>query len=118
MKTQAGAIGPSELKEVAGLIKQAASVIDQMVDLNATIDNAAASAISQYRTEARTAHEAHRQLLDSMKSKDNVRENLVATLTERVRQLEELVEKQRAEIEGLRKIIWPGAAAAAAKKPK
>ena len=97
------------MKEVAGLVKQAAHVIDQMMSLNTSIDLAAANAVSQYRKDAQAAAEAAQLLVSRARSEDGDRDSLISSLTSRVEELEELVSRQKGEIEALRLLVWPNA---------
>jgi uncharacterized protein (DUF4213/DUF364 family) len=117
VEKQAGSIEPSDLKEVAGLVKQAAHVIDQMMSLNTSIDLAAANAVSQYRKDAQAATEAAQLLVLRARSEDGDRDALISSLTSRVEELEELVSRQKGEIEALRLLVWPNAAGLNAKIP-
>ena len=107
VKKQAGSIEPSELNEVAGLVKQAAQVIDQMLTLNSSIDIAAANAVAQYRKDAKTAEDAAQLVVSRARSQDTDRDSLISSLTFRVKELEELVARQKGEIEALRLLVWP-----------
>ncbi len=107
MTKQAGAIEPSELKEVARLVKQAATVIDQMLVLNNSIDLAASNAVTHYRSEARLAEEAADRVTAEAKAVESERENMIVTLSARVQELEALLATQKSEIEALRTLIWP-----------
>lgn len=118
MAKQAGSIEPSDLKEVAGLVKQAADVIDQMLTLNTSIDLVAANAVSQYRKDARAAEEAAQLLVSRARSQDSDREMLLASLTSRVEELEDLVARQKEEIEALRLLVWPNAGGLRSKPTK
>jgi uncharacterized protein (DUF4213/DUF364 family) len=118
VEKQAGSIEPSDLKEVAGLVKQAAHVIDQMLTLNTSIDLAAANAVSQYRKDARSAEDAAHVLASRARAQDSDREALVSTLTARVEELEDLVARQKGEIEALRLLVWPNAGGMRAKPSK
>ena len=108
----ARSIEPVKLNEVAGLVKQAASVIDQMLVLNTSIDLAATSAVAHYRSEARAAEEAADRLVSGSRALESDREQVIASLSSRVEELESLIAKQKSEIEALRVMLWPKSAGA------
>ena len=98
MKKQAGSIEPSELREVAGLVKQAASAIEQMSVLNQSMEEAAAAAVTHYRSQTKF-------LVAGAKALQSDSASLVVSLTAKVEELETLVQIQRKEISALREML-------------
>lgn len=100
------------------MVKQAAHVIDQMMSLNTSIDLAAANAVSQYRKDAQAATKAAQLLVLRARWEEGDRDTLISSLTSRVEELEELVSRQKGEIEALRLLVWTNAAGLHAKIPR
>jgi hypothetical protein len=78
-----------------------------MLTLNSSIDIAAANAVAQYRKDAKTAEDAAQLVVSRARSQDTDRDSLISSLTFRVKELEELVARQKGEIEALRLLVWP-----------